>query len=340
LTRAVPETGKLVAFGEILLRMSPPGRHILLQTPRLDVFVGGAEANVATALARLGHPAAMVSAVPGNALGDHAITTLRGHGVDVCGIRRGRGRMGTYFVASGAGQRATKLIYDRAYSSFAEAPADFWDWDRILDGAGRLHLSGITPALGPTSELASLRAAEAAIRLGVPISFDCNYRSSLWQQREGEPGAILSRLVDKADILFAGSRDIALLLGPGAVPDGDDRAAVDAAFAAFPRLRLVASTTRHVQDAGTYRIAARISDRSETVQTNELAVVGVVDRIGTGDAFAAGVLHAIRLGHDLGEAVETGLTLMALKHTLPGDLSLFDREDLDLATSRQLDVKR
>src|SRR6187551_615078 len=141
--------GKFVAFGEIMLRLSPPGRELLLQTPKLDVWIAGAEANVASGLARLGHDVAMASAVPDNDLGRAAIAGMRANGVDCSGISFSGERMGLYFVTSGAGMRATDVVYDRAGSSFAEAPASAWDWDRLLAGADRLHLSGITPALGP-----------------------------------------------------------------------------------------------------------------------------------------------------------------------------------------------
>jgi 2-dehydro-3-deoxygluconokinase len=146
-------TGKFLAFGEIMLRLSPPGRELLMQTAKLDVWVAGAEANVATALARLGHDVGLVSAVPDNDLGRAAVATLRGHGVDTAAIQLTGERMGLYYVTSGAGMRATEVIYDRAHSSFAEAPVEAWDWSALLAGVDRLHLSGITPALGPVPDV-------------------------------------------------------------------------------------------------------------------------------------------------------------------------------------------
>ena len=147
---------KFLAFGEILLRLSPPGRELIGQSPRFDTWVGGAEANVATQLARLGHDVGFASRVPDNDLGRAAITTLRGHGVNTTGIQTGGERMGLYFVTSGAGLRATDVIYDRAWSAFAEAPVESWDWGALLQGVDRLHLSGITPALGPQAALGNL----------------------------------------------------------------------------------------------------------------------------------------------------------------------------------------
>lgn len=333
---------KLVAFGEIMLRLSPPGRELLLQTPRFDVWVAGAEANVASGLARLGHDVGMASVVPDNDLGRAAIAGLRTNGVDCSGVKFGGDRMGLYFVTSGAGMRATNVVYDRAGSSFAEAPADAWDWDRLLAGADRLHLSGITPALGPGPASAAIAAAEAATARGVPVSFDGNYRARLWERWDSDPRAVLTQLVRHADIMFGNHRDIALLLGRDFGGDGEDRrlASAEAAFAAFPKLQMIASTARHVEDADRHRLSARIDGRDDHAQTEEVLLAGIVDRIGAGDAFAVGVLHALRRGGDIAEAARTGLAVTALKHSLPGDASLFRQPDIDAYLAGGLDVRR
>lgn len=335
--------GKFLAFGEIMLRLSPPGRELLLQTPRLDVWVAGAEANVVTQLARLGHHAGLASLVPDNDLGRAALTTLRGHGVDVSTVALGGERMGLYFVTSGAGMRATEVIYDRAWSAFAEAPADAWNWDALLDGVDRLHLSGITPALGPVPAASAVAAAEAASARGIPVSFDGNWRGKLWERWDSDPRAILNRIVPHADIMFGNHRDIALLLGRSDFSsDGElrRREAAEAAFAAFPRLQLIASTARHVEHVDLHRLAARIDTRAGAAQTEEVVLAGIVDRIGGGDAFAAGVLHALRSGGTPEDAARTGLALAALKHSLPGDAALFRQADLDAYLAGGLDVRR
>lgn len=334
---------RLLAFGEIMLRLSPPGRELLMQTPKLDVWVAGAEANVATQLARLGHDVGFASRVPDNDLGRAAIATLRGHGVDVRHIALGGERMGLYFVTSGAGMRATEVIYDRAWSSFAEAPAAAWDWDAILAGVDRLHLSGITPALGPVPAESAIAAAEAAAARGIAISFDGNWRGKLWQRWDGDPRAILTRIVACADLLFGNHRDIALLLGRDDFGgEGEDRrrAAAEAAFAAFPRLRTIASTARHVDHVDLNRLSARIDTRDAQAQTDETVLAGIVDRIGGGDAFAAGVLHVLQSGGAIDAAARTGLALAALKHSLPGDASLFRQADIDAFLDGGLDVRR
>ncbi len=334
---------KFLAFGEIMLRLSPPGRELLMQTPRFDVWVAGAEANVVTQLAKLGHDAGIATLVPDNDLGRAAISTLRGHGVDTGTIALGGDRMGLYFVTSGAGMRATEVIYDRAWSSFAQAPVAAWDWDMLLAGVDRLHLSGITPALGPVPADSAIAAARAATDRGIPVSFDGNWRGKLWERWDSNPRAILTELVAHADLMFGNHRDIALLLGRDDFSgDGEDRRrhAAEAAFEAFPRLQTIASTARHVEHVDLHRIAARIDTRDGTAQTEEVVLAGIVDRIGGGDAFAAGVLHALRSGHDIAQAAATGVALAALKHSLPGDAGLFRQADLDAYLAGGLDVRR
>ena len=334
--------GKFLAFGEIMLRLSPPGRELLLQTPKLDVWLGGAEANVATALARLGQDVGFATAVPDNDLGRAAVAILRGHGVDTRTVAFSGERIGLYFVTSGAGVRATEVLYDRTGSSFAEAPAEAWDWDVLLDGVDRLHLSGVTPALGPEPAKAAVAAARAASARGVAVSFDGNWRGKLWERWDGDPRAILSEIVAEADLLFGNHRDVALLLGRDFSGDGEDRRreAAGAAFAAFPKLQLIASTARHVENVDVNRLSARIDARTQAAQTAEATIAGIVDRVGGGDAFAAGVLHALRSGWSIDRAAETGLALAALKHSLPGDAALFRQADIDAYLAGGLDVRR
>ena len=333
---------RVVCFGELLLRLSAPGRELLLQSGHLDVHVGGAEANVAVGLASLGHESAMVSRVPDNPLGEAALGYLRRHGVSTDGVDRGPGRMGLYFLAAGAGLRPSSIIYDREGSSFALAGKDDFEWERLLEGAELLHLSGITPALGPQSAEAALAAAKAARALGVRISFDGNYRAKLWQRWNGDPKQVLADLVSQADILFGNHRDFGLLLGREFPGEGEQRRreSAEAVFQVFPNLQLIASTARHIDDADRHRIAARIDTIESAVQTEDVVVAGIVDRIGAGDAFAAGVLHAVIGGKDHNSAVRAALALTCLKHSLPGDASLFSQADIEGFLAGELDVQR
>jgi 2-dehydro-3-deoxygluconokinase len=330
---------KLVAFGEALLRYSPPGREMLFQTPRLDVWVAGAEANVATALARLGHEVELVSAVPPNPLGDAVVHQLRGHGVSTRNLLRLPGRMGVYYAATGTGRRPTEITYDRAGSSFAMAEPGSWDWPAIFAGASHFHLSGITPALGPNGVAAALAAVEAAVAAELTISFDGNFRASLWQAWDGKPASTLRRLVEHADILFGNHRDVALMLESDLEARADRAAA--AAFAAFPRLRIMAGTTREVIDVDHHRISGRIDTPAGCFQTEEVAITSIVDRIGAGDAYAAGVLHRLLSDpDDIENAARDGLALAALKHSMPGDACLARPSDLTAFWENSLDVKR
>lgn len=332
--------GKVVCFGELLLRLSPPAHDLLFQTERLAAHFGGAETNVAVALARLGHNTGVVSRAPSDAVGDAAVTALRRHGVDIAGVSRAPGRLGLYYLSPGAGLRASSIVYDRKGSVFAEARDGDFDWPTLLRGYGCLHLSGITPALGHASADRALEAVRAARAAGMTVSFDGNYRANLWREWDGDPRAILTAIVAEADILFGNHRDIALLLDrmfDDCATRPHDAAA--AAFAAFPRLGVIASTERSVETSNRHRLAARIDTRDRHWQTEALEIDGIVDRIGTGDAFAAGVLHALlTLGID--RAAETGLALAALKHFIPGDVSLTTGHELTAFLAGHRDVLR
>ena len=335
-------SSKVVCFGELLLRLTAPGRELLLQTEALDVCVGGAEANVAVALASLGDEAAMISSIPDNPLGQAAVRHLRAYGVDVSGIIRGPGRMGLYFVSPASGVRPAAITYDREYSSFAAAEAGTYDWHRLLDGADLLHLSGVTPAVSHAAEKAVISAAECAKAKGVRISFDGNFRAQLWSRRDCDPRKVLTELVGRADIFFGNHRDISLLLGREFSGDGEERRreAAVAAFEAFPGLRTIASTARQTVDCDHHRLAARIDTKEHHVQTEEVQLTAIVDRIGSGDAFAAGVLHGLLNGESPATAAQYGLALACLKHGLPGDSSLFTQADIDAFLAGVRDVRR
>ena len=284
-------TGPVVCFGEMLLRLSPECGTPLAQANRLELNVGGAEANVAVALASLGRPARMLTVLPDSPLGRRALAALRGAGVDTAFVTAAPGRMGLYYFEPPAGPRPGQVAYDRAGSAFAEAEAAQFDFAAALHGAALLHMSGITPALGPKG----CALAEAAVAAASEFS--------------GEGGE-------------------------------RRREAAEAAFAAFPRLETIASTSRQVIDAGHHRLAARVDRRDGGWQTEELPISGIVDRIGTGDAFAAGVLHRLLAGADAREAAQSGLALAALKHGISGDMTLLHAGELDAFHSGGADVRR
>lgn len=342
MARTLTHCGPVVCFGEMLLRLSPPGARLMVQADTLEMNVGGAEANVAGALASLGHAARMVTRLPESPLGAKARAALGSAGVDTRFVVNGPGRMGLYFLESGAGLRPSLITYDRVGSAFAQAHIDDFDLGGALEGARLLHMSGITPALGPDGVALAFAAKEAAKAADVPICFDGNYRALLWEAWDSDPRGILTELVSAATILIGNHRDISLLLGKTFSGDGAERRreAANAAFAAFPGLQLIASTARHVVRSDHHRLAARVDRRGGMFQTPEIDVTGIVDRIGTGDAFAAGVLHQWLLGGDEQAMAESGLALAALKHSQPGDMCLIGSAELAAFSAHGGDVRR
>jgi 2-dehydro-3-deoxygluconokinase len=323
---------RVICFGELLLRLSAPGRQLLLQSPQLEVCVGGAEANVAVSLAKLGHDAAMVSAVADNALGEAALGELRRHGVDVRNVQQCAGRMGLYFLTPGAGQRPSEVLYDRATSAFVNASGGEHDWPALLRGADWLHVSGVTPALGQNTADATLIAMRAARAAGVKVSFDGNFRPMLWQAWQGDAPNILRSLFAEADLLFANERDIEVVLGQR-FAQGDARqrfhVAAAAAFNTFPSLQRMAATVREQINVDHHRLSALSALRNGTQHETPRHEVGpIVDRIGTGDAFAAGVLHGILAGMDDDAGLEFGLAAACLKHSVPGDFNPLTEADI------------
>ena len=335
-------TNPVVCFGELLLRLSPPDRRLLVQAEGFDLAVAGAEANVGSALASLGHPVRFAGVVSDNPMGDRALAALRGCGIDTGFVARAGGRMGLYFLEAGSGPRPSSITYDREGSAFAGAEPEAIDFAGALAGARLLHCGGITPALGPNG-VALARAAQAAARsIGVPVCFDGNFRAQLWSAWDSDPAAILRELVADAAILIGNHRDISLLLGRDFSGEGEARRreAADAAFSAFPKLELIASTARHLVTSDHHRISARVDSRAGGHQTEEIDVTGIVDRIGTGDAFAAGVLDGWLAGEGLDLMAQRGLALAALKHSIAGDMCPVSRAMLDGFSAGAGDVRR
>ncbi|NIJ82141.1 sugar kinase [Xanthomonas cannabis] len=316
---------RILCFGELLLRLGAPGHALLLQQPRLDVHCGGAEANVGVSLAHFGHDVAMVSTVADNPLGAAVLGELRRHDVDTRHVRRVDGRMGLYFLTTGAIHRPSEVVYDRADSAFALAPADAYDWSALLEGVQWLHLSGVSPALGADVAQATLAAARAARAAGVKVSFDGNYRPKLWQRWQGDARGILHQLFECADVVFADYRDIGVVLG-GEFPQDTLEARVEAAaqqaFAAFPQLQLMACTQRVAHNVDHHSLGAMLVPREGAVaRAPSEELTPIIDRIGGGDAFAAGVLHGLIEGWPLEDTVRFGLAAGCLKHSIPGDFN-------------------
>ncbi len=321
----------VLCFGEILLRLSSPGKELLLQSARFETHVGGAEANVAVSLSKLGHAAAMVSTLPESPLGHACAGELRRHGVQTDAIRFCDGRMGLYFLTHGAGHRPAEVLYDRAGSAFATAGADAYDWNALLAGCSWLHVSGITPAVSNSAGEAAIRAMTAARQRGVKVSFDCNFRARVWGTRAKDAPAVLRKLCEQADLIFGDERDFAFMLGGTA----------DAAFEAFKHLQFIACTSRARQSADVQQLSGHLQSRRDTYTSRPYSLYGIVDRIGAGDAFAAGVLHGLIRSFDPQKTIDFATAAACLKHSIPGDFNLASVADIELLLSeQQTDVRR
>ncbi|MBP8247241.1 MAG: sugar kinase [Phenylobacterium sp.] len=334
----------VVCFGEVLVRLAAPDNELLLQSPTLKVSFGGAEANVAVSLARLGHAARMLSVLPDNGLGHAAVDELRRYGVDTSGVQFAPGRMGLYFLTPGAAQRASQVLYDRADSAFSRAASTI-DWDAALAGAGWLHVSGVTAAIGPDTAKAAVDAVRAARRLGLTVSMDCNYRATLWQAWDGDAPAILGEMLSQADLVFGDHRDIALVLGApfetGGEADSLRRWAADLAFRTWPNLQRLACTDRVQHTVNHHDLSGFLFSRDGAWRTQSRPLNPIIDRIGGGDAFAAGVIHGLLTGMAPPDLLNFAVAAAVLKHATPGDFNLATLADVQaVRSSPSLDVRR
>lgn len=329
---------RVICFGELLLRLTAPGSERLLQSWSLDVCTGGAEANVAVSLASFGNLVRFASVVSDNPLGTAALGELRRLGVATQDVQRSPHRMGLYFLEPGAVKRPSAITYDRAGSAFAQADPSSLDWGSILPGADLFHISGVTPAIGPKAAEAAIRAVKAANAAGVPVSFDGNYRALLWEAWSGDGPAILTEILSAASTAFINERDLALILGR---PFASRAEAYEAAFAAFPRLQRIAATTRQQASVDDQVLAAELVTREGRWVSPVHELPGVVDRIGGGDAFAAGALHAVLAGRDPQYVIDFAVAAGALKHSIPGDFNRVTEAEVEAAMAGgSLDVRR
>ena len=330
----------VVAFGELLLRLKAPGTERLLQGPALEASFGGAEFNVLALLSRLGVATEYVSVLPSTALGAAAGAEIRRHGVGARHVAEVDGRLGLYFLESGAGLRPARVDYDRAGSAFARLQAGRIDWPAILRGARWLHLTGITAALGDEPAAAMTQAARAACALGVPVSLDVNWRQQLWGAAAAQAHAVLAPVLECCTLLFAGVAERAACLGESAGAADDVVNHADADFEPFaqrllgrhPRLRAVVSTLRRARSAEEQTLGAVCLDRGAGLQrAAELRIAAVVDRIGSGDAFVGGCLFGTLSDWPWQRTLPFALAAAALKHSIVGDIACITRAEIEAA---------
>ena len=308
----------VVCFGEIMLRFTSPLHTRLHDAPFLDLCFGGAEANVAVQLASLGRSAKLVTRLPSNELAERCIEALRARGVETSDIARGGSRVGTYFVTPGYGLRATSVLYDRQHSAIAEAAPGMFDWDKIFAGAKWFHWSGITPALIPGCGALCREACVAAKRLGLTVSFDLNFRAKLWTQPEA--AAALQPLMQFVDVCICGADEAESILGIPATTGSElDRMQNAAAqLAKQYSFSHVAMTRRGGENAHQTQWQGILFAHEEIAISREYEVA-IIDRIGTGDSFAGGLIFSLMRGDGAQTAIDFATAAGAWKHTIPGD---------------------
>ncbi|MGN1002951.1 MAG: PfkB family carbohydrate kinase [Oscillospiraceae bacterium] len=317
---------KVVTFGEIMLRLAPNGYYRFFQNDQMQASFGGGEANVAVSLANFGLESRFVTKLPAHAIGQAAVNALRAFGVDTSRIVRGGDRVGIYFLEKGASQRGSVCIYDRAHSAIAETqPGDF-DWDAILDGADWFHFTGITPALGPNVAEICKEACAAARRRGVKVSCDLNYRGKLWTRERA--GAVMSELCRFVDVCIANEEDAKDVFGIeaensdiyGGKLDREGYQSVARQLTDRFGFEKVAITLRSSLSASDNDWAAMLYDGGDCFFSRGYRL-HIVDRVGGGDSFGAGLIYALLSGMDDQRAIEFAAAASALKHSIEGDIN-------------------
>jgi 2-dehydro-3-deoxygluconokinase len=327
---------KVVTFGEIMLRLSPPGFERLLQSPAFSATFGGGEANVAVSLAHFGFESWYVTRLPAHAIGDAAVKALRAEGVRTDAIVRAGDRVGIYFAETGAGQRASTVIYDRAHSAVSEiGPADV-DWPGVLQGAAWLHVSGITPALGERAATSTGAAISAARAAGARVSVDLNFRRKLWSETQAQ--AVMRPLVKGVDAIIGNEEDLQAVLGVSIAGTDifEGRLDRDAYRAAVERVAseldvaFVAITLRESISASDNGWSGVLWDAAARAFYHSLRYdIRLVDRIGAGDSFAAGLIYGLVSGRSPSGSLNFAVAASALKQTIPGDFNRVTVAEVD-----------
>ena len=319
---------KVVTFGEIMLRLKSPAYERFFQSPVLEATFGGGEANVAVSLANYGMDVSFVTVLPKNDIAEACIRELRGFGVDTGKIVRKDGRLGIYYLETGAVQRPSKVVYDRAGSAIAEAKAGDIDWKKVFDGATWFHLTGITPAISQGAADLSLEAVKAAKEMGVHVSCDLNYRKNLWKYGK-KADEVMTELVKYVDTVIANEEDFQKSLGlsaesASAVQEGQIdvelyKKIASSAMAKYPNIKRVAITLRESKSANHNDWSACLYNGKEFFVSRKYRITDIVDRVGGGDSFGGGLIYGLNTYGNEKDALEFAVAASCLKHTIPGD---------------------
>ncbi len=326
-----------VTFGEIMLRLAPPGAERLLQSPHFLASFGGGEANVAVALAQFDLPARYVTVLPeNNAIAEAAIGELRRLGVDTSKIARGKGRMGLYYIEMGANQRPSKVIYDREHSAIALAQRGDLDWDNIFESTLWYHLTGITPAISSSAADIALESVSKAREKGITVSCDLNYRKNLWKwgKRADE---VMPAMAKHVDIVIANEEDVQMALGikadidvhSGQLDYAEYESLTTKVLRPYPNLKAIAITLRESKSASHNGWSACLNDRQQFLTSRHYDITHIVDRVGSGDSFAAGLIYGLQELPTHQAALEFAAAAGCLKHSIPGDFSRSSKEEVE-----------
>jgi len=328
---------KYITFGEIMLRLKSPNHEKFFQSPLLEATFGGGEANVAVGLARFGLNVAHVSVIPNNPIGDACIRELKKQGVDTSLILRKGDRLGIYFLESGANQRPSKVVYDRSHSAIAEAKPGDINWDKVFDQVTWFHISGITPAISLSASELSLEAVKKAREKGITVSCDLNYRSKLWKYGKSAP-EVMTELVKYVDIAMGNEEDCQKSLGVKVdididVESGELQAErykelTNKILKLYPDIKKIAITLRESHSASYNGWSAVLNNRKEFLISKKYEIHNIVDRVGGGDTFAAGLIYGLNNLDNNKETLEFAVAASCLMHSIPGDLPLLSVEEV------------
>lgn len=327
---------KVLTFGEIMLRLRAPGHERFFQSNMMEATFGGGEANVAVSLANYGMDAQFCTVLPENAIGDECVRELRRFGVDVSKIQRGPGRMGIYFLESGANQLPSKVVYDRAYSAMDLAKPGDIDWDKVFEGVDWFHITGITPAISESAMLLSLESVKAAKAKGITVSCDLNYRKNLWKYGK-KAAEVMRELAEYVDVAVANEEDVQKSLEITAdvnVESGDldrekYRALGSKVLAAYPNMKMIAITLRESHSADWNGWAACLNDGKNFYVSKKYEIRDIIDRVGGGDSFAGGLIYGLNTYADKQQALEFAVAASCLKHSIIGDFNRVSVSDVE-----------
>ena len=330
----------ITCFGEILLRLATPNQQLFSQSTNYGVHFGGSEANVAVSLAKMGESTRIASTLPQNSISETAITTFKSHGVDCRFITKGHGRFGLYFVEQGASVRGSKVIYDREESSFSKVKRGEFNWDEVFADSNWLHMSGISPAVSQSAADVCLQAVQVAKSLGMKVSMDLNFRKNLWQYGK-LPNEIMPVLMKYVDILLGDPATFNLMLG-AAVPtmnfyksSNDLKDSYLAIQHEYPNLKYMAMTLREVISANHNIIGGALFHNGDMYGAQKKEVTSIVERIGGGDAFMAGLIYAIINDKPNDYVINFATAASVLKMTIAGDYNLFSVSQIEEVMSEQ-----